>query len=734
MNIITNKNVFSDENPITKQNKKNSRQRSTPAPRTSSKTAQDQTFRAVGSQSPAETTPSTQSSSQNQNQNQNNQTNYRSFRRPNNQNMNNNKPSEEGSKTVFYQAAKPRNPQAAPNDRVAERPQRSLPVDTPKETPATNPPFQVNTLRGNANSLVNNYNSRIPKRVFNTPLSQITKQTNSGLKLKIIPLGGLEEIGKNMTVFEYGNDIFIVDMGLLFPDSDMPGIDYIIPDATYLQDKKDKIRGIFITHGHLDHTGATPYLIEKLGFPPIYGSNVTIGMIRLRLEEFGLVAKSRLNVVKEDHDVIQMGQFRVFPFHLCHNIPGTVGLEIESPAGRIVLATDWKFDYTPADENPVDLQLIATIGSRGVDLLMSDSTNSEKPGKSISEKKVGESLAEAINESTGRTIIAMFSTNLSRIQQTFNIAHKMGKKVLIAGRSIQQNTEMAVSIKAISLPPNTLISEKEINRFDESKIVVICTGSQGEDRSALMRMASGEHRVIKIKKNDTVIISASPIPGNEKSVGVIMNMLYKAGAKVIYNKTLDVHSSGHAYQEDLKLMLALIKPKYFLPIHGDRNKLVIHGKLAVEVGVPEENILIGENGAIVEMDNNGKAQMTEGKVPAGYVMVDGLGVGDVGSIVLKDRQAMAQEGIFVIINVFDRKKGKFVTSPDIISRGFIYMRENEQFVNDIRNEIKKFLTKAAASEKVDLNQTKNDLRDYIGKFLYEKTERSPIVIPVMIEV
>jgi ribonuclease J len=553
-------------------------------------------------------------------------------------------------------------------------------------------------------------------------------------KLRIIPLGGLEEIGKNMTVIEYGNDILVVDMGFLFPDNDMLGIDYIIPDIAYLDDKKDKIRGAIITHGHLDHIGAVPYLVERLGFPTMYGTAITMGMVKHRLEEFNLVSRNKCVTIEPNKDVLQLGAFRVRPFHLVHSVPGAVGLEIETPNGRLVYATDWKFDYTPADNKPVDLRGLAEIGTKGVDLLFSDSTNAEKPGFSISEKVVEQALASVINDANGRLIVAMFASNLNRIQQTINVAARAGKKVLIIGRSIQTNVEMAVNLRAVQFPPNTLISEKEMGRFPEDKLLIICTGAQGEERSALSRMANGEHRTIQIKRGDTVIISASPIPGNEKSVEGVMNTLYKCGANVIYNKMLDVHTTGHAYADELKLMLALMQPRYFIPLHGERSKRIVHGKLAEEVGVNPSNIMLGDNGSVVEMDYKGVVSLSDEQVPAGYVIVDGLGIGDVGNIVLADRKAMAQEGIFVTISVFDTKKKLFLTSPDIISRGFIYMRENEAFINDIRNEIKRIQNAAAAKPGFDIAELKNELRDFLSKLLFQKTERQPMVIPVIIEV
>lgn len=691
MNIITNKEVFSDENQA-KIPKKVERRRGRPR------------------KNPAN--PATPTSAPPTNPND-------PAKRPEQPKDSTQPSNAPAKKTVFYQAARPRRdhrPNTAGSPRPPQ-PNRPAAQPLPHQAPATPARPQFGT-------------PFFPQNTQHTPS---WSRPNTGEKLRIIPLGGLEEIGKNMTIFEYGNDILIVDMGLLFPDYDMPGIDYIIPDVSYLDDKKDRIRGVFITHGHLDHIGAVPYLIERIGFPNIYGTNITIGMVKQRLEEFNLIGRNKLVTVEPEKDILQLGAFRLFPFRLIHSIPGSVGLEIETPNGRVAYCTDWKFDYQPANNQPVDFRTLAMIGARGVDLLLSDSTNAEKPGHSVSEKVIETSINEAISEAKGRIIIAMFATNLNRIQQTLNVAHRNNRKVLIVGRSMQQNVEMAVGLKAIQVPPNTLISERELNRFSDEQVIVLCTGSQGEDNAALSRIANGEHRIVKMKKGDTVIISASPIPGNEKSVSIVMDMLYKAGAHVIYNKVLDVHTSGHANQEDLKLMIALTQPKYFLPLHGERSKLVMHGKLATEVGVNPENILIGENGHIVEMGPEGKVYLTESHVPAGHVMVDGLGVGDVGNIVLRDRQAMAKDGIFVVISVLDKKARKFITSPDIISRGFIYMRENEQFVNDIRNEIKSYLSRSLQDKKADVSSIKNDLREYVSKMLYEKTERQPIVIPVIIE-
>jgi ribonuclease J len=626
---------------------------------------------------------------------------------------------DDGRKTTFYQAARPgpRGEQPSRHGNSGSgHPHFSMPPQTSRSAQ------QVPGSQTKAGAVSMQDQGDVIKRDPKNP------------KLRIIPLGGLEEIGKNITVFEYGDDILIVDMGFLFPDSDMLGVDYIIPDISYLEDKKDKIRGAIITHGHLDHIGAVPYLVERLGFPTMYGTAITMGMVKHRLEEFNLVGRNKCVTVEPDKDVLQLGAFRVRPFHLVHSVPGALGLEIETPNGRLVYATDWKLDYTPADNKPVDLRNLAAIGLRNVDLLFSDSTNAERPGFSISERTVEQSIANVINDAKGRIIVAMFASNLNRIQQTINASANAGRKVLIIGRSIQNNVEMAVNLRAIQFPPNTLISEKEMGRFNEDQLVIICTGAQGEEKAALNRMATGEHRTIQIKRGDTVIISASPIPGNEKSVSGVMNALYKCGANVVYNKMLDVHTTGHAHAEELKIMLALIQPKYFIPLHGERSKRIVHGKLAEEVGVAHDNIMLGDNGTVLEMDHTGKVYLTNEQAPAGHVIVDGLGIGDVGNIVLSDRKAMAQEGIFVVVSIYDTKKKEFATSPDIISRGFIYMRENERFINDIRNEIKRIQNAAASKPNFDAGAVKNELREYLGKLLFQKTERQPMIIPVIIEI
>jgi ribonuclease J len=646
----------------------------------------------------------------------------------------------EQEKTTFYQAARskqatPQTPTApmSPIDPELGQPLLARPIEAPPSlpTPPLRPRLQRPPLNRMQPSMPPVQRSFVPQP-SNLPAAPRGKEN---AKLRIIPLGGLEEIGKNMTVFEYGDDIVIVDMGFLFPDSEMLGVDYIIPDVSYLDDKKHKIRGVIITHGHMDHVGAIPYIIERLGFPPMYGTPISLGIAKGRLEEFNLVGRGKLINIEAEKDVLQLGSFRVRPFRLIHSIPGAIGLEIETPNGRVVYATDWKFDYTPASGEPVDFRILAGIGSRGVDLLFSDSTNVDRPGHSVSEKTVEAAIMQSVQEAKGRVIVSMFASDLNRMQMALNAAAATGRKVLVQGRSMQQNMEMAINLKAMNAPQSTIISERELGRFNEHQILVLATGAQGQENSALSRMAKGEHKTIKIRKGDTVILSASPIPGNERSITAMMELLYKAGANVVYNKILDVHTSGHAYQEDLKLMVALMRPKQFFPLHGERAKRLMHGKLAVEAGSRPDSIIIADNGSIVEMDHTGKVEITNESVPAGHVIVDGLGVGDIGEVVLRDRMTMAHDGIFVVVSVFDTKKGAFASSPDIISRGFIYMRENERFISDVRTDIKHFLTKATAGKKrPDFSVIKAELRDYISKLLYQKTERDPIVIPVVIEI
>lgn len=556
-------------------------------------------------------------------------------------------------------------------------------------------------------------------------------------KLRIIPLGGVEETGgKNCTVIEYKNDIIVIDMGFMFPDETMPGIDYVIPDVTYLEQNKHKIRGLLVTHGHLDHIGAIPYVYERLGSPQIFSSPLSLGLIKSKLEEFGLDRGAKLNILNPGDSPIALGCFKITGFKLTHSIPQTLGFAIDTPEGMIVATGDFKFDHTPADGRPADFSSLAILGSKKPLVLLSDSTNIEKPGNSISEKEIEDSLFQIMEKAKGRLIISTFSTLISRVQQILNTAHKLNRKVAFVGRSMVQTSEIAISLEALLVPKDTIIDVKDLDKYPDERIVIVCTGSQGEDNAALSRIATGEHRQIKIKKGDLVILSSSPIPGNERSVSGLMDNLFRAGAKVVYQKLMDVHTSGHANQEDLKLMMALVRPKYLMPLHGERHRLMLHCQIAQEMGIADEDhCLVADDGQVIEFSKD-KGEVTNKRVPAAYVMVDGLGIGDVGNIVLRDRKAMAQDGIFVIIVTVDHETGEIATSPDIISRGFIYMRENEQLVHKARAEIKKVFVRHAdkPNQKTDWGVAKQRLRDEIGEFLFRETERRPMVIPVIIEV
>ncbi|MFA7244196.1 MAG: ribonuclease J [Patescibacteria group bacterium] len=555
-------------------------------------------------------------------------------------------------------------------------------------------------------------------------------------KLRIIPIGGNEETGgKNMMVLEYKNDIIIIDAGLMFPDQDMPGIDFVIPDVSYLEQNKHKIRALLITHGHLDHIGAIPYIYEKLGSPQIYSSPLAIGLIRGKMEEFGLAEGAKLNTIEAGKDVLQLGVFKVRTFRLTHSIPQAMGFAIDTPEGLVIHTGDWKFDHTPADGKPVDFSQIAMLGGEKPAALICECTNVEKPGVSISEREIEDTIFKIMDQVKGRLIIATFSLLISRIQQILNVAKKFDRKVTFVGRSMLQSYEIATSLGALVVPKDTVIDVHALKNYPDNKVIIVCTGSQGEDRAALTRIALGEHRQIKIKRGDTTVLSASPIPGNERSVSELMDNLYRAGSRVIYQKLMDVHTSGHAKQEDLKLMIALVRPKYLIPTHGERHRLMLLAQIAQDMGiVDEEHCLVADNGQVIEFSKD-MGSVTNKRVPASYVMVDGLGVGDVGNIVLRDRKAMAQDGIFVIIVTVDHKTGEIVTSPDIISRGFIYMRENEQLVHKSRAEIKRLFAKhTEAKTQPDWNLIKQKIRDDMGEFLYTETERRPMVIPVVIEV
>lgn len=566
------------------------------------------------------------------------------------------------------------------------------------------------------------------------PASIEIKKPGSPTPLKVIPLGGVEEVGKNITAIEYGNDIIVVDMGLAFPDENMPGIDYVIPDTKYLQENKKKIRGVLFTHGHLDHIGATPYILPKLGDPPIYTMPLTAAMIEKRLEEFHLKGRSPIHVLNKD-DVLQLGAFNIRLFRLNHNIPDCVGFSIKTPGGHhMVYTTDWKFDHTPVDEKPAEFDKIAHYGAEGVDLLLSDSTNSTKPGYTLSERDLGHTILNIIKSAQGRVIFATFSSLVSRLQQAIDAAVKTDRKVVIAGRSMIETVEIAHGLGYMKIPKKTVITAEASKRLPDNKILILTTGSQGEEAAALARIARQEHKFIRIKSGDTVVLSSSPIPGNERAVAAVMNDLTRQGAHVLYQKILDVHSSGHGNHEDLKLMISLIKPKYFMPIHGEHYLLVAHGDLAASIGIPRENIFLMDNGSVLEITKN-SAKKIDAKLADGLIFVDGLGVGDIGEVVLRDRQVMAKDGMVVVILQVERRTGRLVNSPDIISRGFVYMKGAEDLIREMKHEVRKVVeTQNHKPHEANYTYIRNQIRDQMGEFLFQRTERRPMILPVVIEV
>ncbi|MFA7286121.1 MAG: ribonuclease J [Patescibacteria group bacterium] len=551
--------------------------------------------------------------------------------------------------------------------------------------------------------------------------------------LRIIPIGGLEEIGRNCCIFEYADDIIIVDMGIQFPEEDMPGIDFIIPNLDYLKGKEKRIRAVIITHGHMDHMGAIPYLIQKIGNPPIYSAPLTLGIIQRRQDEFPRASKLKLIKVDSTKKLPIGKHFVVEPFHVNHNITDAFGVAIHTPVGTVAHTGDFKFDYTPVDERPADIARLADLGHRGILALMPDSTNASSPGYQISEKEVGENLAELIGKAEGRVIIGAFASLLTRHQQVIDIANVLGKKVLLLGRSIHNYVEIAQRLKYFKVPKGVLIEEDEFSRYPDNKLIVICTGAMGQQNSALMRIARDEHRIVSLRKGDTIIFSSSVIPGNERTVERLQDSLVRRGAKVYNNAMMDIHSGGHAKQEDLKLLHRLLKPKYVIPQHGNHFRLVTQGELAVQTGVDPKNVFIANNGQIIEFTKNG-GTLTKRHVPADYVFVDGLGVGDVSSVVLRERQAMAEEGMFVVIVTIDRKTNALIGEPDIISRGFIFMKDQPQLVGRVRDKVKKIVQATTPDNPAIESYLNEKIRNEVGQMLYAATRRRPMVLPVINQV
>ncbi len=604
---------------------------------------------------------------------------------------------------------------------VQQKPRRKSPPKkqaTPKNTetiPAkSSPAFNAEVIPDNSKP-VHTTNHRASKK---TPL-------------KIIPLGGLNEIGKNLTVFECANDIFLVDCGLAFPDSEMLGVDIVIPDFTYLEQNADKIRGLVVTHGHEDHIGGIAYLLKKINIP-IYSTKLTIGLIEGKLREHNLLSSAKLNIITPKQ-TIKMGCMAVEFIRVNHSIPDAVALAIHTPAGIVVHTGDFKIDYTPIEGGIIDLARFGELGNRGVLALMSDSTNAERRGHTATERTVGGSLYKLFETAVGkRIIIATFASNIHRVQQIMDCAVRYGRKVAVFGRSMVNVINIATELGYLKAPEGLIIDLEAMNRFPSEKIVLITTGSQGEPMSALTRMAMNEHRNVTITPMDLIIISATPIPGNEKLVTKVVNELMRAGADVIYEAMYDVHVSGHACQDELKLMLSLTKPRFFIPVHGEYKHLVKHAGLAYELGFDRSSVMIGSIGNVIETDGN-EMKIT-GQVPAGRVFVDGLGVGDVGSIVLRDRKHLAQDGLIIAVATIESESGTILAGPDVVSRGFVYVRESEELMDAAKTLLTKTLQNCLDNKVHEWNTIKTKMKDELGDFIYTKTKRRPMILPVIMEI
>ena len=547
-------------------------------------------------------------------------------------------------------------------------------------------------------------------------------------KVKIIPLGGVEEVGKNITAIEYGDDIIVVDCGSIFPKEDMLGIDLVIPDITWLIENRDRVRGYLITHGHEDHIGAAPYIFPQVP-APVYGTRLTIALIEAKLREHR-IQNIQLNTVKP-HDVVKLGAFSIEYIHVNHSIPGACALAITCPAGIIVHSGDFKIDYTPVDGQVTDLSTLAKLGDKGVLALLCESTNVERKGYTMSEKNIGETFKQQFRDSEGRVIIAMFASNINRLQQVINCALNYGRKVCFVGRSMINVSQVALELGELVIPPEALIEIDDIENYRDDQILILTTGSQGEPMSGLTRMAYAEHRKLQIKPSDRVIISATPIPGNEKFVARVIDQIYRCGATVIYNAMAEVHVSGHACQEEIKLMHTLVKPQYFIPVHGEYRMLWQHAELAESLGMAQQNIIVPTPGCVIELSSD---ELTMGEpVTVGEVLVDGLGIGDVGNVVLRDRKHLSQEGLIIVAMAFDRSGGVLVSGPDVISRGFVYVRENEDIIEQIQDVVRAIILSYGRIDGTDWPIIKNRIKDELHRFIYDKIKRNPMILPIIVD-
>lgn len=549
-------------------------------------------------------------------------------------------------------------------------------------------------------------------------------------KIKIIPLGGLNEIGKNLTVIEYKNDIIVIDCGMKFPDDEMLGIDVVIPEVNYLIKNREKVKGIFLTHGHEDHIGALPYVLKQINIP-VYGTKLTLGIVETKLKEHGLLSSVELITVKPK-DIVKLESSSVEFIRTSHSIADSVALAIHTPAGVVLHTGDFKIDFTPIDGGVADLTRFAELGKKGVTVMMADSTNVERPGYTMSESTVGETFENIFHTAKGRIIVATFASNIHRVQQIITAAKKYGRKVALSGRSMENIIAVAIELGYINIDEGALINVDAIGKYPDSQIVIITTGSQGEPMSALSRMAASEHKKVSIVPGDMVIISATPIPGNEKLVSKVINQLFKQGAEVIYEALADVHVSGHACQEELKLIHTLVRPKFFIPVHGEYRHLKQHGELAMKLGMNEKNVYLGENGDVIEITRDSIRK--SGSVISGQVFVDGLGVGDVGNIVLRDRKHLSQDGILTVVVTIDKESGTVIAGPDIISRGFVYVRESEDLMEQARERVREALKECEEKHITEWPTIKGNIREVLRIYLYEKTKRRPMILPIIMEV
>ncbi len=550
-------------------------------------------------------------------------------------------------------------------------------------------------------------------------------------KLKIIPLGGLDEIGKNLTALEYGNEIIMVDCGMAFPDEDMPGVDMVINDITYLEKNYSKVKGIFLTHGHEDHIGGLPYFLKTINVP-VYGTRLTLGLVENKLKEHNMLAKVKLVRVKPGSIVDVGNNFSIEFIRTNHSIADSVALAIKTPVGTVIHMGDFKIDTTPIVGDMIDLTRLGELGNEGVLALMSDSTNVERPGFAMSERTVGQKFEQIFKGCDKRIIVATFASNVHRVQQIIDAAVKNKRKVAVSGRSMENIVEISILLGYMKIPEGVLINLDSIGKYRPNQIVIITTGSQGEPMSALTRMAFSDHRKVEITKNDLIVLSATPIPGNEKSVSNVINELFKIGASVIYKSLMDVHVSGHACQEELKMILALTKPKYFIPVHGEHRHLVLHKELAAGMGIPEKNIFVLSNGSVLEIGSDGAK--TAGTVQAGKILVDGLGVGDVGNIVLRDRKHLSQDGLIIVVVTISHEDGEMVSRPDVISRGFVYVREAEGLIDGVKETAVRTVGECLARRNTDWSAMKSGLKSAVARYIYEQTKRNPMILPIIEEI